>query len=151
MSSKKEYMDSLTWRLDSLKNEIAELQCKIQEMFREVETKQDQAQYLVMLLKTEGVEINDPELASLTDVAVADIAYEFISAGDSNTGVHYKDLAKEILAKGILIPGKNPASNLLSHINRDERFVRTAPGTYGLREWGLKEMPSRKRKTRKKN
>lgn len=150
MSSKKEYIDSLSWRLDSLKGEITELQKNIQEIFSEVEIKQEQAQHLVMLLKTEGVDINDPELASLTDVAVADVVYEFMTSGDSKKPVHYNDLAKAIMAKGILIPGKNPASNLLAHINRDDRFVRTAPGTYGLREWGLTEMPARKRKTRRK-
>lgn len=151
MTSKEEYIENLEWRLDFIKEEIVKLQQQIQGMFKEVEQKQEQAQHLMMLLKSEGVNLNNPELASLTNIAITDVAYDFLSSSGDKTAVHYKDLAKEIMAKGILITGKNPASNLLSHINRDERFVRTAPGTYGLKEWGLKAMPTRKRKSKKKN
>lgn len=150
MTSRDEYISNLSWRLDELKAEIKELQKTIQRIFKDVESKQEQAQHLVLLLKLEGVEIQDPELASLTDTAVADIAYDFLMNQAKKLPIHYNDIAKGIMAKGILIPGKNPASNLLAHINRDERFVRTAPGTYGLKEWGLKEMPQRKRKSSRK-
>jgi hypothetical protein len=151
MTSKDEYINSLTWRLDELKTEIVDLQKTIQKMFSEVELKQEQASHLVMLLKAEGISIQDPELASLTNIAIADVAYDFMTNQNKKTPMHYDDIAKAIMAKGILIPGKNPASNLLSHINRDERFVRTAPGTYGLKEWGVQEMPQRKRKPRKRS
>lgn len=150
MTSRDEYISNLSWRLDELKAEILELQKKIQRIFKDVESKQEQAQHLVILLKSEGVEIQDPELASLTDTAVADIAHDFMMNQTEKLPVHYNEIAKAIMAKGILIPGKNPASNLLAHINRDKRFVRTAPGTYGLKEWGLKEMPQRKRKSTRK-
>ncbi len=151
MTSKEEYIASLKWRLENIKEEILVLQRHIQELFKDVEQKQEQAQHLKTLLNSEGVGLNDPELASLTNIAIEDVAYKFLLSSDDNKAVHYKDLANEIMAKGILITGKNPASNLLSHINRDERFVRTAPGTYGLKEWGLKPMPTRKRKSKKKN
>lgn len=150
MTSKDEYIKNLTWRLNELKTEIVDLKKRIQNMFKEVELKQEQAQHLIMLLNAENVDIQDPELASLTDTAIADVVYDFMSRESKRTPMHYDDITRAIMAKGILIPGKNPASNLLSHINRDERFVRTAPGTYGLKEWGVQEMPRRKRKLRKR-
>lgn len=151
MSSKEEYLTQLKWRLESLKSEIADYQKKIQDMFKEVEARQEKVQHLLMLIRAEGEEINDPELAALTDVSISNIVYEYMSSLDSKEPMHYDDITKAIMAKGILIPGKNPSSNLLSHINRDDKFVRTAPGTYGLREWGVKEMPARKSRSRKKS
>ena len=151
MSTKEEYIRGLQWRLDSIKKEIATLQNKIQELFREVENKQQQAQNIIMLLASEGSNVDDPELVSLTNVAIADLAYDYLSSQGNNKSIHYNDLTKNLMSKEVLIPGKIPAANLLSHISRDERFVRTAPGTYGLKEWGLSEMPpSRKKKSRRR-
>ncbi len=134
MTSKDDYITSLQWRLENIKNEISELQKNIQDMFDEVRLRQEQAQHIVMLLKAEGSDVADPDLASLTNVAVAEIAYEYLSSSDNKLPMHYSDLSQAIMSKGVLIPGKNPSANLLSHISRDDRFVRTAPGTYGLRE-----------------
>lgn len=150
MTSKETYIESLKWRLKSLNQEIAKLQHDIQELFNEVDVKQGQAQNLALLLKAEGLSSNDPSLANLSDLAIADVAYEILISKDGKAAVHYQDITGEVLARGIRIPGKNPASNLLSHINRDKRFVRTARGTYALKEWGLKEMPARKSKRARK-
>ncbi len=150
MPTKQEYIENLGWRLDDLKREIIKTQKRIQVLFREVELKQEQAQHLMMLLKLDGIDINDPELASLTDVAISDVVYDLLDNGEKQSPIHYNEITKIIMSKGILIPGKNPSSNLLSHINRDDRFARTAPGTYGLKKWGLKETSPRKRKINRK-
>lgn len=151
MSTQEEYIRSLQWRLDSIKDEIATIQNRIRELFREVENKQQQAQNIIMLLALEGSNIDDPELASLTNVAIPDLAYDYLLSQGTKKSMHYNELTQVLKFKGVLIPGKNPAANLLAHISRDERFVRTAPGTYGLKEWGLSEMPpSRKKKSRRR-
>ena len=150
MATKDEYIEGLKWRLDEIKIEILDLQKAIKKLFNEVEIRQEQVQHIVLLLKTEGIDIDDPELASLTDTAITDNVYDFLIKENKKIPLHYNDLTKAIMAKGILIPGKNPASNLLSHINRDDRFIRTAPGTYGLKEWGIQEMTQKKRKSKKK-
>lgn len=151
MSTKEEYIRGLQWRLDNIKNEVTTLQNKIQELFREVENKQQQAQNIIMLLASEGSNVDDPELMSLTNVAIADLAYDYLSTRENKKSIHYNDLTQFLMSKGVLIPGKNPSANLLSHISRDARFVRTGPGTYGLKEWGLSELPpSRKKKSRKR-
>ena len=150
MSTRENYIQSLHWRLNDLKSEIAELQIRIQDIFLVLEQKREQAQHIMKLLATEGVEIDDPELASLT-MAISDIVNKYLSSQGNKSPVHYNNITQALMSKGILIPGKNPAANLLSHISRDQRFVRTSPGTYGLKEWGISEMktPS-KRKTKKR-
>jgi len=150
MVNQQEYIDSLRWRYSSLTNEIIELRKQIQDIFSVIDNKQMQVQNLYLLLKAEGEKIETTEGISLTSGAIAEIVYNFMSEQESNMPLHYTDITNKIMAKGVLIPGKNPASNLLSNINRDDRFIRTAPGTYGLKEWGVKPMASRKRKSHSK-
>lgn len=150
MTNKENYIESLKWQQDQVRSEIAVLQNEIQEMFKKIETKQEQLESIIKLLAAEGDKNADKELSNLLDVSIADIVFEFLRNANGKKPTHYQNLADAIMAQGILIAGKNPAANLLSHISRDNRFVRTAPGTYGLKEWGIKEMPTRKRKTRKR-
>jgi len=150
MSNKEEYILGLRWRLNALKEEIASLQANSQEISKSIDLKRGQAQHIMELLSAEGSKINNPEALVLNTLAVNDIAYDYLKTLDTKQPTHYHDLANALISKGIQIPGRNPAANLLSHISRDERFVRTAPGTYGLTEWGLSEMKlHRRRKTRK--
>jgi hypothetical protein len=76
------------------------------------------------------------------------LAYELLSKLESKESQHYRELYKIFVSKGIPISGKDPAANLLTHISRDDRFVRVAPGTYGLKEWGVE--PAKKKTSRKK-
>jgi hypothetical protein len=49
--------------------------------------------------------------------------------------IHYKAMAEILSTKGVYVPGRDPAANLLSHMSRDSRFRRFARGTYGLQHW----------------
>lgn len=46
--------------------------------------------------------------------------------------VYYRELAERVRARGVVIPGQNPAQNLYAHLRRDRRFVLTGPGTFAL-------------------
>ncbi len=151
MSNKDEYIQGLHWRLNALKEEIAELQARVQEIGKTIEVRRGQAQRIMDLLSAEGKDIKDPEVLALNPVAVDDVAYDYIKTRGAKEPIHYHDLAEALMTKGIQIPGQNPAANLLSHISRDDRFVRTAPGTYGLAEWGLSEMKLRRRRKARKH
>ncbi|MCY3934672.1 MAG: winged helix-turn-helix domain-containing protein [Chloroflexi bacterium] len=49
--------------------------------------------------------------------------------------MHYRELAEELLRRGVVIGGKDPAGGLVSRMSQDERFIRpTSKGFYGLRE-----------------
>jgi len=69
--------------------------------------------------------------------------------------IHYRDLAEILASKGVYVPGRDPAANLLSHMSRDSRFRRFERGTYGLQHWvggkgeSARAKPRRRRRVRK--
>lgn len=67
-----------------------------------------------------------PVLASFLDVA--DEVIQKAAAP-----VHYQEILLRLNSRGVNVPGKDPAANLIAHLSRDPRFVRTGRGTYGLR------------------
>jgi len=52
--------------------------------------------------------------------------------------MHYKDVLVHLLAKGIHVPGGNPANNVGAHMSADPRFKNVGRGTWGLRSWQTK-------------
>ena len=57
--------------------------------------------------------------------AVSDMAYEVLADRPERKAIHYRDLVDLMMAEGEFIPGRNPGANLISHLSRDEWFVRT--------------------------
>lgn len=149
MSELSDYLNTLEWRLENLKKEILDHQESIQSIYEQINIKQEQIKNITQLLAAEGITFNDPELAKITDMPIADLAYEFLKNDQDQKPYHYSVITKNLLSQGALIPGKNPAANLLTHISRDDRFVRTASGTYGLVEHGHKPAPKSKRKRKR--
>jgi hypothetical protein len=62
--------------------------------------------------------------------AIANAAYELLEELDRP--VHYSELYQILNSRGVDIPGKNPAANLIGHISPDPRFRRVSRGTYEL-------------------
>ncbi len=151
MATNLEYIEGLRWKLGNLKKEIAQLQGQIQELYRTVDAKRRQAERLMELLGAEGEDVRDAEKTSLDSVAIGETAFELLISQVKKSPMHYEDMAAALIAKGILIPGRNPAANLLAHIARDKRFVRTSRGTYGLAEWGIPAMKSRSKRARRRH
>jgi len=147
-----QFAQVLDQRLGQLKAEIKDLQASIQELFIQIEKKQKQAHHIIQLLGSEGKELEDQELRTFGQIQIADIAYDQLKNSTNKLPIHYRELTNLIQSAGVLIPGKDPAANLLSHMNRDGRFVRVSPGTYGLKEWDLKPYVSTRKphKSRKK-
>ncbi|MCK4827539.1 winged helix-turn-helix domain-containing protein, partial [bacterium] len=81
---------------------------------------------------------------------ITDSVEAYLKERSSKTPIHYRDLSDQIQSEGHFLPGKDPAANLLSQVNRDERFVRVSSGTYGLREWGLEPAKTKKSRRKKK-
>jgi hypothetical protein len=85
--------------------------------------------------------------ASSAERSLADDVYGFLS--EAARDYHYLDLTTALMARGVEIPGKDPAKNLVAHIHSDPRFVRPKRGVYALAEWypkGTKSVGVRKRK-----
>jgi hypothetical protein len=61
--------------------------------------------------------------------------------------LHISDIRERLMAQGVPIPGRGDDANIIVRLRRfEDRFTRTARGTYGLAEWGI---PALKSKTRK--
>jgi hypothetical protein len=140
------YITVLRGRLDDIRDGIEERKKRVRTLLEEIASQEKQVGHILQLLEAEGEPPDLVEVQDLQPLSVADMAYEVLSRREDQEPIHYSQLAEEIMSEGKLIPGQNPAANLIAHLGRDGRFVRTGRGTYGLAEWGLKVAPSRKRR-----
>ena len=150
MSDPEQYISSLRAKIEILQQETIEDKKGVQELLKAISFREEQIEYIRKLLGAEGVSLNSDELNNTLFMSVSDMAYEVLSKQQESLPKHYRELAEMIFAEGKLIPGKDPAANLIAHLSRDERFVRTAPGTYALTEWGFKSAPKSRSRRRKK-
>ena len=64
--------------------------------------------------------------------------------------LHISKIRETLIAQGIPIPGRGDDANIIVRLRRSEdRFTRTARGTYGLAEWGIPAIVSKTRKRRR--
>lgn len=128
-----DYIAALKNRLATLQDELIADRGRLRELDETIRDKQKQVDNLLQLLAAEGVSL-DQQLVTRLDVpSISDQAYAVLSS--QSTPLHYRKLAELILQGGGHIPGRDPAANLLAHIGRDSRFVRSRRGVYGLAEW----------------
>lgn len=142
------YIDALLAKLDVLRNEIVGEKQKVKALLEKIQQKEEQAEHILKLLDVEDVSLDADNLKEVTPMSVPDMAYEILYNQSNQEPVHYQKLANSIMAGGKLIPGKDPAANLIAHLGRDDRFVRTGRGMYGLLEWGLE--PAKKARVQKR-
>ena len=145
------YMD--TEYTNVLSKKLAELQeiknkktSEISKLLSEVEVLQKSIENLVDLLKVEGFQVNSQIEKASSNATISELAHDYLMSQGNKQPRHYMDIYKAIISSGKQIPGKNPAANLLTHMIRDERFVRISSGTYGLSEWGLVALKSRRKR-----
>lgn len=62
---------------------------------------------------------------------------------------HISIIRQALIDRGVAIPGKGDAANIIVRISPDQRFVRTARGTYSLAEWGLPTLASIRKRARR--
>jgi hypothetical protein len=69
----------------------------------------------------------------------------------SGEPLHISKIREALVARGAPIPGRGDDANIIVRLRRsDDRFTRTARGTYGLSEWGIPPLASKTRKSRRK-
>ncbi len=64
--------------------------------------------------------------------------------------VHISELMRLLGQRRVVVPGAGSQANLIVHLRRDPRLMRTSRGMYGLAVWGLEKMEPRKRRPHKK-
>ena len=113
--------------LDGLRQGLIEAQ-------KEIALKEGQLEHIIELLRSEGMDEGLNGMGKTEAASLSDHAYEVLK--DKGTPFYYRDLVEYLQSNGVIVPGKDPAANLIAHISRDNRFVRIARGTYALQEWG---------------
>lgn len=147
--SQNDYVSSLEWKLKEILSELENLQKELQRIYSEISDKQEQSKKILSLLANEKIDLETIDSRLIGDVPISDLAYDYLDSRVDMIPVHYIDLTNLLISRGKYIPGKNPSANLLTHINKDNRFVRVSSGTYALKKWNL-EIKERK-VSRKKN
>lgn len=146
MDERNDYVEVLTQRLDELKKTIGHDREEVRDLLETIREKEEQVEYILKLLEADGITLGSEALDGAAPMSVSDMAYEVLSRQTDPTPIHYRDLAESIMAEGKLIPGQDPAANLISHLTRDERFMRVGRGMYALTQWGLEPAKPRSRR-----
>ncbi len=128
-----DYVDTLMSKRELVAHELEELRAEMRRLAELIGRKEAQVKNLNDLLALEGrtAEATAPTDAVVTTGSFLDVAADILRG--SSSGIYYRDLIAALSDRGITVPGQDPAANLIAHITRDQRFVRTARGTYGLR------------------
>lgn len=92
-----------------------------------------------------------PEVRA-TPIVVRDAVKKILS--DSGRPLHIGEIHRDFLTRGLPIPGRGTAFNILAHLVNDKAFVRVARGTYALagsvpEEQILPKAPRKKRSRRR--
>jgi hypothetical protein len=154
MADESEYVDALQRRLEDLKQAIGSEKLRVRELLEAIHSKEEQMGHIVELLAVEGVRVGGEGSGAREQTSVSEMAYGVLASQREPKPIHYRDLVDLIMAEGKLIPGRDPGANLISHMSRDERFVRTGRGMYALAKWGFKPAKKgtrRRRRTTKKS
>jgi len=138
-----EFVESLLAQRDRYSKERSDLLGEIQRLQGELARSEAGAKAVDELLRIEA-----PELAKREDTGMRNTVVElaapyfdpdrpFLKAAhdilrEVGSPIYYRELADRIRASGVVIPGKDPASNLYAHLRRHPRFARPTPGHFGL-------------------
>ncbi len=131
------YVEALLAKRTEVQGEVERLRAEVADIAARLSSKEAQLRGISDLLALETPSVETPPAgngSSWPTSRFIDAAVEVLRS--SGKPMHYKQLADQLAASGTLIPGQNPAANLVAHMSRDARFGRgLARGTYGLSEW----------------
>jgi len=144
------FVQELISKLEEVRAEIVDLKNTVKLTLNTIEEKQRAADYIIELLSYENVNFDEIGIEKINSKSIPDFVEEELKELNEKKALHYNEIYNLITSKGIPVPGKNPEANLLTQISRDSRFIRTAPGTYGLKEWGLTPIKKKSKARRKK-
>lgn len=54
---------------------------------------------------------------------------------EAGVPLHYTEIGKRLIDRGVTVPGKNPSRNVNAHLSNDDRFDRRGGGEWGLASW----------------
>ncbi len=114
---------------EELRGELAQLNADKAALQAKIDQREQQLLHVRKLL--ELAEVTDrPAAEAPSSRTVSDAAFELLT--QVGQPMHYVEMAQQLGRYGAQLSGVNPGANLLAHIGKDKRFVRTARGMYGL-------------------
>ena len=133
------YAEVLREKRQAVLSEIERLRAEQAAIASQLATKESQVHNIDQLLALEGGSPSSGRgrptgtPTSLKSTRFIEAAWETLRS--HGKPVHYRILAQDLSAKGIYVPGQDPAANLLAHMSRDPRFERAeGRGVYRLAE-----------------
>ncbi|MGD0019053.1 MAG: hypothetical protein ABSD62_07330 [Candidatus Limnocylindrales bacterium] len=128
-----DYTGILTAKREQVSEELEQLKGQLRGLSEQIGRREQQLKNLDELLALEGSPaVERPAGARPESSSFLDLAAEIVRG--SQSGVYYRDLLQGITSRGVTVPGQDPAANLIAHLTRDSRFIRTGRGVYGLRD-----------------
>lgn len=136
------YVEVLQDKRREVLTDIDTLRAQASEISARLAAKEGQLRNLDDLLAIERDGVPDPSAvpeavaraSTPTSQRFTDAAAEMLN--DRGSPIHYQELARLLSEKGVYVPGKDPAANLIAHMLRDPRFGRASGrGMYGLADW----------------
>ncbi len=161
MEDLRSWTNSLEAEADILRNEIAARQGRLSALEEELQL----LRRLVRLHEPHAADAPSNGVASAgsapkqartrsASTADADLIEEVAQILDENgEPLHISMIRERLVERGVTIPGRGDDANIIVRISPlQDRFMRTARGTYALTSWGLQALtsPKRKRTTKKR-
>ena len=152
------WVDALTSEAEAIRRDIAAKR----QILERIDERLSLAMQLVELERAtdppDGTEANatgrkaplaQPEPSRHADGSNLEDEVESILA-DAGSPLHISRIRELLIERGVPIPGRGDDANIIIRLTKDdERFNRTARGTYALKSWALPTMQSTKRGGRK--
>jgi hypothetical protein len=132
------YEDVLVAKRGEILTDIERLRSEASELAARLSVKEGQLRNIDDLLALERGQVGPSDESSPVEgdrrnASLSDQAVDVLRAAAKPT--HYRQLLILLAERSIYVPGKDPGANLIAHIARDPRFVRTGRGVYALTEW----------------
>ncbi|MDE0609093.1 MAG: HTH domain-containing protein [Anaerolineaceae bacterium] len=131
------WIETLADVRQELRKRVRDLEKRRQDLEAELERAKKQLEHLDGFLNLEKGSAGRPptvQSRSSSKQELGDLVEQVLRERKGEP-MHYTELAKEVIRRGAVIRGKNPANGLVSRIHNDDRFVRpTRRGHYALKE-----------------
>lgn len=143
------FKDTLRGERDKLQRDMEQLRQEIVEREASLRAKETRLEHILALLDDEPKKpaqqlrkAKESPGRSTPSAQLLDMAVEVLR-GQKSEPMHYRDLADELMRRGAVIRGKDPAASLVARMTQDDnrraeserRFVRpVSKGFYALRE-----------------
>ena len=155
-------LDELHQWSEQLSNEIISIEGKLTPLRAEIQRSKEELELVLGLIRLrESDDQESPFAAVQKNGANTNVSDDHVTGGleqevekilkASGKPMHIGAIAECLRDAGVVIPGKGQEANIIVRLRRSsDRFTRTARGVYGISDWGLKEMPVRKRRRRRR-